>query len=160
MVIDGEPVTEHRIRTGVPQGSLVSRILFTIYPSRVFKEVEDSVGEVDIGLSYADDVAWVVKENRIQDLVPLIEACASTTNSWARCNDVEFDLAKTEPMIFSRWKDRRDRDVASIRIGTERIGFNMNTTRLLGVWMDSKIDLREHHNICGATDNDNDKNAF
>ena len=148
MVIDGEPMTEHRVTTGVPQGSPVSPILFAIYLSGVFREVEESVVEGVIGLSYADDVAWVVKGNSIRDLVALMEACASATNSWARRNNVEFDLAKTEAIIFSRRKDRPDREAARIRIGTEKIGFNMNATRWLGVWMDSKINLREHHNIC------------
>ena len=69
-------------------------------------------------MSYADDVAWVVKENSIRDLVTLMEACANATNSWARCNNVEFDLAKTEAIIFSRRKDRPDREAARIRIGT------------------------------------------
>ena len=101
-----------------------------------------------LATAYADDVAWVVKGNSIRDLVALMEACASATNSWARRNNVEFDLAKTEAIIFSRRKDRPDRGAARIRIGTEKIGFNMNATRWLGVWMDSKINLREHHNIC------------
>ena len=99
-------------------------------------------------MSYADDVAWVVKRNRIRDLVPLMEKCASAANHWARRNNVEFDLAKTEALIFSPQKDGQDREAASIRIGNERIGFNMNATRWLGVWIDSKINLREHHNIC------------
>ena len=101
MVIDGKPMTGHRVTTGVPQGSMVSLILVSIFRSGVFKEVEESVGEGVIGLSYADDVAWVVKGNRIRDLVPLMEACASAATSWARRNNIEFDLAKTEAIIFS-----------------------------------------------------------
>ena len=54
-----------------------------------------------IGLSYTDNVAWVVKGDRIRDLVALMEACASATNSWATRNNVEFELAKTEAIIFS-----------------------------------------------------------
>ena len=57
MVIDGEPMIEYRVTMGMPQGSPVTPILFAIYLSGVFKEVEESVGEGIIGLSYADDVA-------------------------------------------------------------------------------------------------------
>ena len=81
MVIDGEPMIEHRVMTGLPQGSPVSPILFAIYLSGVFKEVEESVGEGVIGLSDADDVAWVVKGNRIRDLIRLMEKCASAANN-------------------------------------------------------------------------------
>ena len=148
MVIDGEPMTEHQVITRVPQKSPVSSILFAIYPSRVFQEVEESVVEGVIDLSCADDVAWVVQGDRILNPVHLMEACASPPNSWATRNNVEFDLVMTEAMILSQQKEKPDRETASIRMVTERIGFNLNTTRWLGVWMDPKINLSEHHNLC------------
>ena len=99
-------------------------------------------------MSYADDVAWVVKGDRIRDLIPLMEECARAANQWAGKNNVEFDLAKTEAVVFSRKLDKPDRMAARIQVGATTVSFNLNATRWLGIWMDSKLDFREHHNTC------------
>lgn len=43
LVVDGYQCEEVEVETGVPQGSPVSLILFVVYLSRIFKEVEKEV---------------------------------------------------------------------------------------------------------------------
>lgn len=86
--------------------------------------------------------------NKFTNLIPILEQCATATNEWAAQNNVEFDIGKTEAVVFSRKRDQPDRRAARIQVGTTEVGFNMNATRWLGVWLDSKLDFREHHNRC------------
>ena len=55
IVIDGTEGQDRAVETGIPQGSPVSPILFAVYISGVFKEVERKTGAE--GLSFVDDVA-------------------------------------------------------------------------------------------------------
>jgi hypothetical protein len=60
--MDGREGDSMDVETGVPQGSLVSPVLFVIYLSELFGEVdeEEEVGGSE-GISFVDDVAWVVE---------------------------------------------------------------------------------------------------
>jgi len=55
---------------------------------------------------------------------------------------VAFDHAKTEAMFLSK---RRRKPTESVRVGEHDVPFNQHATRWLGVWIDSKMTLKEHH---------------
>ena len=40
---------------------------------------------------------------------------------------------------------RRKKPTETVPVGDDRIPFNKQATRWLGVWIDSKITLKEHH---------------
>jgi len=53
-----------------------------------------------------------------------------------------FDHAKTEAMFLSK---RRRSPSESVQVGDHSVPFNKHATRRLGVWIDSKMTLKEHH---------------
>jgi len=57
MVIEGNVLQSHSVEADVPQGSLVSAILFTIHTAGLIKWVEERVQAE--GLSWVDDLRWV-----------------------------------------------------------------------------------------------------
>ena len=62
MSMDGREGDIMDVDTGVPQGSPVSPVLFVIYLSELFGEVEKKEEESGSeGISFVDDVAWVVE---------------------------------------------------------------------------------------------------
>jgi len=62
MSMDGKEGDSMNVETGVPQGSPVSLVLFFIYLSGLFGQVEDKEKERESeGISFVDDVAWVVE---------------------------------------------------------------------------------------------------
>ena len=69
---DGEPV---EVTTGLPQGSPISPALFAIYIADIHEAVDDQV-EDSRGISYVDDVTWVVEGTDIDDVVSKLERCA------------------------------------------------------------------------------------
>ena len=121
LVIDGHKSKERKIETGIPQGSLVSSILFLIYISQVFDAVTEACPLVS-SLSFLD---------------------------WGIANAVTYDTSKTEAMLFS--KSQRQRlskqfQGTKIKVGNEKIRFNKEATRWLGVWLDSQLKFTSHIN--------------
>jgi hypothetical protein len=42
---------------------------------------------------------------------------------------------------------RRTTPSANVRVGGREVPFNKETTRWLGVWLDSQLTLKDHHQI-------------
>jgi hypothetical protein len=142
MVIDGCELEEREVRTGIPQGSPVSPILFAIYLSGVFSAVESSVPYTQ-ALSFADDVAWMVRGKDVGDVTAKLEQCAARSIYWAQANAVAFDSAKTEALLLTRSRKKFPR--MQIQVDGHRISYNKEATRWLGVWLDSQLTLKQHH---------------
>ena len=100
------------------QGSPVSPVLSAIYIANIHSEVEGRV-EDGRGISFVDDVTWVVEGEDMPDLVAKLERCAEGSLRWVESNAVR-DKQGGGP-FFSRsrrqWKGKGRRP---IRVGTSR----------------------------------------
>lgn len=74
---------------------------------------------------------------------------ASTVIHWGSFNAVINDTSKTEAVLFSRSHrqrlNRQLRDI-EIKVGNEKMKFNKEATRWLGVWLDSQLEFSLHIN--------------
>ena len=124
-------------------GSPISPALFAIYSADIHEAVEDQV-EDSRGISYVDDVTWVVEGTDVDDVVSKLERCAQASLEWADNNAVRFEESKTEAILFSnRRKHRQCR--REIRVGsTHRVRFAGEATRWLGIWLDASLNLEEN----------------
>src|SRR5215213_5702895 len=58
----------------------------------------------------------------------------------------EFDIAKTEAVILTRRRgDKQPKLRQTLNIGGHPIRFNKEATRWLGIWLDSGLRFKEHH---------------
>jgi len=74
MSMDGKEGHSMDVEMGVPQGSPVSPILFVIYLSGLFGQVEDKEKECGSqGISFVDDVAWVVEGEDVGECTQRLE---------------------------------------------------------------------------------------
>jgi len=73
-VINGQEGDNHAVDTGIPQGSPVSPILFTIYLPRLSSYVEAEASVT--GLSFVDDVAWLAEGKTEEEICPKLETAA------------------------------------------------------------------------------------
>jgi hypothetical protein len=67
LVIDGFTCSLKDTNSGVPQGSLVSPILFIIYLSGIFDRIEEQNPEIT-ALSFADDIAFLAPGKTVKDI--------------------------------------------------------------------------------------------
>ena len=148
LVIDGHKNREREIKTGIPQGSPVSPILFLIYISQVFGAVTEACPLVT-SLSFVDDLGFTASGTSVKDIAQSLEKVAKTALEWGMANTVTYNTAKTEVILFS--KSRRQRlnkqlQETKIKVGKEKIRFNKEATRWLDVWLDSQLKFTSHIN--------------
>jgi len=94
MSMDGKEGDSMDVETGVPQGLPVSPVLFVIYLSGLFGQVEMKEKESGSeGISFVDDVAWVVEGEDVGECTQQLERCAAETEIWARMNACQLVLA-------------------------------------------------------------------
>src|SRR4051812_2476215 len=83
---DGERTEERNVGTGVPQGSLVSLILFLIYLQPIFCMLEAYHPNI-ITLSYVDDVK-LSANTTIESNVEELKSTTQTLFKWAAANGI------------------------------------------------------------------------
>ena len=94
---DGEHVS---VTTALPQGSPISSVLFAPYVAEIHGAIEDQV-EDSRGISFVDDLTWIVEGNDISDVSRKTEYCAAASPRWADENAVCLEASKTEAILFS-----------------------------------------------------------
>lgn len=58
-------------------------------------------------ISYAEDVAWLAVGRDVQEVKKRLENAAIASKTWAVNNTVEFNISKTEAILFFRKNDKR-----------------------------------------------------
>ncbi len=147
-VIDGHNNPENAIETEIPQGSPASPILFLIYNSGAFEQVEKELPEI-MSLSFVDDLGFIASGTSVQEITKTLEKVGNLIVEWERKNAVTYDTAKTELVLFSRARQRclnQHLRETTILVGGKRIEFNKEITRWLGIWLDSQLKFTAHTN--------------
>lgn len=146
LVIDGHENNEREIETGIPQGSPVSPILFLIYISGVFEEVT-RICPLATSLSSIDDLGFIVSGSSVKEVGKALKKIAKTVIEWGARNAVTYNTSKTEAVLFSkgrRQKFNKQLLVTTIKVERDRISFNREATRWLGIWIDSQLNFSAH----------------
>jgi hypothetical protein len=142
LIINGHETAMKPTNSGIPQGSPISPILFAIYISAVFEEVEDVTGAV--GISFVDDLSWIASGANVMEITEILEKCAKIATRWAEQNAVKFDIAKTEAILSVKKNQQRKRK-KKINIGNgNSISFNKGATRWLGFGMASALKFNDY----------------
>ena len=142
MSVDGQDGQEMAVTTGLPQGSPVSPVLFALYIAEIHEAVEGQVEDCR-GISFVDDVTWIVEGYDINEVASKLEECAAASLRWAEDNAVRFETSKTEAILFSRKRKHRQCQ-RGIRVGDQTVRFAPGATRWLGIWLDSAPTLQEN----------------
>ncbi|MEW8545066.1 MAG: reverse transcriptase domain-containing protein, partial [Candidatus Thiodiazotropha sp.] len=123
-------------RTGLPQGSVISPLLFNVFIRDMFQDVTGSC------CKFADDgTLW----HRGTDLNSLIEkVCADVLKIQAWCNRwrMKLSLNKTEVTVF-QWYAVENTVHDMFKIGDKSIKYNP-TPKILGITLDEQLSFSAH----------------
>jgi len=87
----------------------------------------------------------VVEGEDVGECTQRLEGCAKETQIWAKENACQFDIEKTEAILFTRKRNNKEPKMkAKIKVRNHEVQYNKEATRWLGVWLDSMLTLNDH----------------
>ena len=135
---------EAQLKFGVPQGSVLGPVLFSLY----MVPLEDIIDRHGLSsVMYADDTQLYIACDTPADtsVIASIEACVDEIRRWMRSNWLALNDSKTEVVLFSsKFKTVSDGAAAvGVRVGDVQV-HPSSKVRNLGVFLDSAASM-EHH---------------
>ncbi|CAL8068997.1 unnamed protein product [Orchesella dallaii] len=126
---------------GVPQGSSISNLLFSLMINDlplVFKSVKT--------IMFADDSTLMIKcnINDVDNMISKLNDDLKALNDWLELNCLELNTDKTEYMICGK-PQLVDNLEINISIGNEELR-RVKYLKILGLYIDYKLDWDEHYN--------------
>ncbi|MEW8548209.1 MAG: reverse transcriptase domain-containing protein [Candidatus Thiodiazotropha sp.] len=121
---------------GLPQGSVLSPLLFNLFIKDIYQEVQSKK------VKFADDgTIWRTGE-KVEDLVVGIESDLMKIVEWTYKWRMKLNIDKTEFCVFSR---RSEQEIANVKVKMN--GVDVKRTyfpKLLGVILDPKLNFQKH----------------
>ena len=158
VVIDGVQSRLSPLIYGVPQGSVLGPVCFTMYTAPLEDVVRSSDG-VEL-MSYADDTQLYLlinssekamgKASSTATATSQLEQCVHNVKSWMVANRLKLNSGKTEILHITSKFTRRLLPVEYLQIGLESVQ-TVSSARNLGVTFDNNFTMTTHiNNTCRA----------
>ena len=131
------------VSSGVPQGSVLGPILFTMY-IKPLSAIIDS--HSIIHHSFADDLQLQMSAppDRISELLHSMQSCICDVNAWATLNMHKLNDNKTELMLVTSKRTKHLHSLpTSITMGNAQITFKMYVKNL-GFTLDCHLTMNAH----------------
>lgn len=135
----GDEVSEgRRIECGVPQGSILGPLLFSLYIDDVTHAVDHSKI-----ILYADDTAIFYQSADIRDIERALTNDMGSVAKWLRSNKLTLNVSKTKCMLFGTPGMLKSTRSLALQHGGEVIE-QVSDFKYLGVVMDSELTFSAH----------------
>ena len=151
VVIDGFQSESSPLTDGVPQGSVLGPLCFTMYTVPL-EDLMRSFDSVEL-MVYADDTQLYMLFNPSDKIAAIsqLEQCVDSVKSWMTANRLKLNGGKTEILHISSKFARSSSTVDSLMIGSDCVR-TVSSARNLGVAFDiNHLSMASHvKNICRA----------
>ncbi len=142
--VNGASSSTLPIECGVPQGSILGPLLFTLY----INDLPEVTKHSKVVL-YADDTALFVSSKNLAEIQTKLSEDLDSVSRWLAENRLTLNAKKTKCMLFgSPQKLARVREELRIQIDGEFLE-HVKVFKYLGLWFDSVLNWK-HHVDCVA----------
>ena len=128
------------LNCGVPQGSIISRLLLFIY-------INDLPNFLNVGSPrmYADDTNVTFSAGTIPDLKSQINSDLKYIDRWLKANKLSLNVAKTEFMVISSRQKLQSLNDYTMNIHIDGVPINQsNQSKSLGLIIDENLSWKAH----------------
>ena len=130
------------IQCGVPQGSVLSAILFLLYTADLLQLIERHQLRPHL---YADDtqIYGICHPTSTTQLQNQASQCIDDVARWMKSNRLQLNTAKTEVLWCSSARRQHQVPQAGVRVGADVV-LPSASVRNLGIYLDSDVSMRTH----------------
>ena len=135
MVIDIHKNPKQKVQTEIPQELLMSPILFLIYISGMFSQIEEKLSGITY-VSFVNNLGFLRSGHSISIVGKLLEKTGKIAPKWGANNLISYDKNKIEAMLLSKVHHQKlTKQIFETQLGFSRetISFYKKATRWLEV---------------------------
>lgn len=125
-------------QNGVPQGGVLSPLLFCLAFNRVLQEIHQPIQ----ALLFADDLLLFVRGKHVTDLTKLMQAALSSVGTWCSNHGFRISPSKSTAILFAKRSLSLYQQIA-LTVNGQRIEVVENV-RYLGITFDSRLSWLPH----------------
>ena len=127
---------------GLPQGSVLSPILFKIFMLDFLDDINDDNTEL---FKFADDGTLKITGDTTADCLNQLQNVLEAVNTWASRWRMKINCLpnKTEVLCFSTAENDRSLIPPEFQLGSQKIKL-VKTTKVLGITLDEDLTFKEH----------------
>jgi ribonuclease HI len=129
---------------GLPQGSVLSPLLFLFYINNLAEILPDT----NVNVLFADDVGILATADSIKEAEAEAQKAVDIVSSWSKRWKLMLNSTKSEACVFTT--NRKEAKVkARIKIDGKKIPYNP-TPKFLGVYLDRELTFSKHVSIIAS----------
>jgi hypothetical protein len=144
MQVLGQTSAKSTLQYGVPQGSCLGPILFTVYAASLFKVIEHYLPHAH---GYADDhqlyTAFTPSALEQEKNIKIMETCIREVRKWMARNKLKINDKKTEFLIIGSRQQLQKLSIKGVHVGQDLIT-PVKKVRNLGVIFDENMTMEKH----------------
>ena len=137
-VCNGTKSCPETVQIGVPQGSILGPLLFTLY----INDLPDYLEHCDVTL-YADDTVLFISDKSLHNIKSYMNSDLEKLNNWLKLNHLTLSISKSKFMIIG--STQRLNKIDSISFKVDNIDLDeVSSFKYLGIVINNRLNWQDH----------------